>query len=141
MITTNEQVGGTHYRDKGIQPIEYIQTNKLSFCEGNVIKYVTRHRDKNGLEDLKKAMQYLKFLMESEYNYVEGLPRVRPKKGCDKGCGAEVEAPPTYRDAAAKCDRNLPFDYDVREHSCNRGVPTGSWVKGKYVANTKGEGC
>ena len=53
------QVGGNHYETKSIQPIEYIEANNLDFCEGNIIKYVTRYREKNGVEDLKKAKWYL----------------------------------------------------------------------------------
>lgn len=64
MRAINEQIGGTHYRDKAIQPIEYILANDLGFCEGNVVKYVSRYKDKNGLEDLKKAKHYLEFLIE-----------------------------------------------------------------------------
>jgi hypothetical protein len=60
----NKQVGGSHYRDKGIQPIIYIHANNLGFCEGNVVKYVTRWRDKNGVADLKKAIHYLELLIE-----------------------------------------------------------------------------
>jgi hypothetical protein len=59
-----KQVGGSHYRDKGIQPIIYIHANDLGFCEGNVVKYVTRWRDKNGVADLKKAIHYLELLIE-----------------------------------------------------------------------------
>jgi hypothetical protein len=69
MIATsalNKQVGGSHYRDKGIQPIIYIHANNLGFCEGNVVKYVTRWRDKNGVADLKKAIHYLELLIELE---------------------------------------------------------------------------
>lgn len=61
------QVGGSHYNNKAIQPIDYIMANKLDFCEGNVIKYVTRHKEKNGLEDLQKAKQYIEFLIKG-YN-------------------------------------------------------------------------
>lgn len=67
MIATsalNKQVDGSHYRDKGIQPIIYIHANNLGFCEGNVVKYVTRWRDKNGVADLKKAIHYLELLIE-----------------------------------------------------------------------------
>jgi len=67
MLTTsalNKQVGGSHYRDKGIQPIIYIHANDLGFCEGNVVKYVTRWRDKNGVADLRKAIHYLELLIE-----------------------------------------------------------------------------
>jgi hypothetical protein len=61
-----KQVGGAHYRDKGIQPIIYIHANNLGFCEGNVVKYVTRWREKNGVADLKKAIHYLELLIELE---------------------------------------------------------------------------
>jgi hypothetical protein len=57
------QHGGDHYKNKGIQPLEYIMANDLSFCQGNVVKYVTRYKDKNGLEDLRKAKHYVEFLI------------------------------------------------------------------------------
>lgn len=57
------QIAGNHYK-KAIQPIEYIHANGLGFVEGNVIKYVTRWKDKNGIEDLKKAKHYLEILIE-----------------------------------------------------------------------------
>ncbi len=52
-----------HYKSK-IDPREYITTNNLDFNEGNIIKYVTRWRKKNGLEDLLKAKDDLEFLIE-----------------------------------------------------------------------------
>lgn len=60
-------VGGSHYRKYKIQPIEYAMANKLNYCEANAIKYVTRHRDKNGAEDLRKAIHNLEILLELEY--------------------------------------------------------------------------
>ena len=62
-----KQVSGSHYKDKGIQPIVYIHANDLGFCEGNVIKYVTRHKEKNGAADIRKAIHYLELLLELEY--------------------------------------------------------------------------
>jgi len=62
-LVTSSQIGGDHYKSKAIQPIEYILANKLDFCSGNVVKYITRYKDKNGLEDLQKAKQYIDFLM------------------------------------------------------------------------------
>lgn len=59
----NTQVGGNHYAKYAIQPTEYIIKNKLDFCEGNVVKYVTRYKDKNGIEDLRKARHYLDILI------------------------------------------------------------------------------
>jgi|TARA_R110000751_G_scaffold84228_1_gene168640 hypothetical protein len=60
------QVGGNHYKDMAIQPTDYIMANNLGFVEGNVIKYVSRWRVKNGVEDLKKARHYLDLLIEWE---------------------------------------------------------------------------
>lgn len=60
-----KQVGGLHYKEMKIQPIEFIQENGFGFCEGNIIKYVSRYRFKNGVEDLKKARHYLEILIES----------------------------------------------------------------------------
>lgn len=61
------QEGGTHYRSYAIQPVEYIVANDIGFLAGNVIKYVTRYKDKNGAEDIRKAMHYLQLILEFEY--------------------------------------------------------------------------
>ena len=66
-IAKREQIGGTHYNNKKIQPIDYILENKLPYCEGNVVKYVTRHKEKNGAEDIKKAIHYLRFILAYDY--------------------------------------------------------------------------
>ena len=60
----SKQVGGGHYKDKAIQPIIYIHANNLGFCEGNVVKYITRWREKNGIADLEKAKHYIELLIE-----------------------------------------------------------------------------
>ena len=64
MIANSQQVGGDHYRDKAIQPWDYIASNELGYLEGNVVKYVSRWRNKGGVEDLKKAQHYLSKLIE-----------------------------------------------------------------------------
>jgi len=61
------QVGGTHYKDCKIQPTEYIVANELGWCEGNAVKYITRHRKKGGKESILKAIHYLELLLEMEY--------------------------------------------------------------------------
>jgi len=63
----NKQVGGNHYKEMPIQPLEYIEKNNIPFLEGNVIKYVTRHSFKNGIEDLRKAYHYLEVIAEMRY--------------------------------------------------------------------------
>lgn len=60
------QIGGSHYKDFKIQPIEFIYANKLPYCEANVIKYVSRWKTKNGLADLLKAKHYIDLLIELE---------------------------------------------------------------------------
>ena len=62
------QIGGLHYKKNAIQPVEYIHANGIGYFEGNVIKYVTRWRDKGGVEDLKKALHYLELLIDLESN-------------------------------------------------------------------------
>ena len=60
------QEGGDHYKTKQIQPVQYCMANGIGFMEGSVIKYVTRWRDKGGVQDLKKARHFLDFLIEYE---------------------------------------------------------------------------
>lgn len=69
LITTTTlaiQHGGNHYKKLKIQPVEYIMANSIPYMEGNVIKYVSRWKDKGGIEDLKKAKHYLEILIENE---------------------------------------------------------------------------
>jgi hypothetical protein len=58
------QVAGTHYKSKAIQPWDYIVANNLGYLEGNIVKYVSRWKDKGGIDDLKKARHYLDKLIE-----------------------------------------------------------------------------
>jgi hypothetical protein len=66
-VKSLQNQGGKHYQGFVIQPAEFIIKNKLPFAEGNVIKYTLRHRNKNGAEDIKKAIHYLKMILEIEY--------------------------------------------------------------------------
>jgi len=64
-VATDRQVGGTHYQ-LAIQPIDYIMDNGLDYMQGNVIKYVTRYKNKNGIDDLRKAAHYIEMMIERE---------------------------------------------------------------------------
>ncbi len=64
MAAPEEQVGGDHYSRHPIQPIEFIEAAQLGYHEGNVVKYLSRWKNKNGLEDLKKARWYLDRLIQ-----------------------------------------------------------------------------
>ena len=60
----DEQVGGDHYKKLVVQPVEFISTINANFFQGNVIKYITRYKDKNGIKDLEKAKHYLELMRE-----------------------------------------------------------------------------
>lgn len=63
----DNQVGGSHYKYFKIQPVEFIHANKIPFCEANAIKYLCRHKEKNGVQDLLKAKHYIDILIRLEY--------------------------------------------------------------------------
>lgn len=68
LVDTNrakdKQVGGNHYKSKAIQPWEVIERNGMGFFDGNALKYLMRHKDKGGVEDLKKCIHYIEKLIE-----------------------------------------------------------------------------
>ena len=64
----SEQVGGNHYKELKVSPAYFICENKLLFAEGNVVKLVCRHQKKNKAEDIKKAIHYLKIILERDYS-------------------------------------------------------------------------
>ena len=66
MSALDKQIGGSHYKDMAIQQIVYIHKNGLGFCEGNIVKYITRWKTKNGIEDLKKVIHYAELLIQME---------------------------------------------------------------------------
>lgn len=63
----DKQIGGDHYKTMKIQPVEYIVANNLNFLEGNVIKYITRHRAKGGKADVEKVIHYCELILKTEY--------------------------------------------------------------------------
>lgn len=73
MSALDIQIAGSHYKDKAIQPIEYIVSNELNYIEGCIIKYITRHKDKNGADDIKKIIHYCQLLLELTYEKKKGI--------------------------------------------------------------------
>ena len=68
----SKQVAGNHYRDKRIQPVEYISANNLNFLEGCIVKRITRWRDKpaeHRFQDLEKIKHEVDLLIEMETRY------------------------------------------------------------------------
>jgi len=68
MKVYDKQIGGKYYLKMKIQPSEFANTNNLPFAEGNAIKYICRHKDKGGKEDLKKAQHYIDMIIERDYS-------------------------------------------------------------------------
>lgn len=61
------QIGGSHYKDMVIQPAEYCEYNNIPVLESGVIKYVSRHMNKNGVQDLEKAKDLINMIIEMRY--------------------------------------------------------------------------
>ena len=82
----DKQVGGSHYKKMKIQPSKFVIENELLFPEGNVIKYICRHRFKNGKEDLEKAVHFIEMIIERDYkdekqeSWVEGYKKWKTNK-------------------------------------------------------------
>lgn len=68
MSELKKQIGGSHYKGLKIQPIEFCYYNDIPAIESAVIKYVVRHKMKNGKVDIEKAIHLLNILLELEYD-------------------------------------------------------------------------
>ena len=88
------QVGGSHYKDMPIQPMEYSMANGLDACQHTIVKYVTRFRQKGGIQDLEKARHVIDMLIEFERK------AQAPKASNDNQQAA----------AASKCCLGIPFN-------------------------------
>lgn len=76
MASANEvQHGGDHYKKMTIEPWDYIEANGIGFLDGSAIKYLTRWKDKNGIQDLKKARHFIDKLIEVEEAKLRSLIR------------------------------------------------------------------
>ena len=71
MSAYDKQIGGSHYRSLKIQPSKFVIENELLFPDGSVIKYICRHRFKNGKEDLLKAIHFIEMIIERDYSKTE----------------------------------------------------------------------
>ena len=91
MNPLEKQEGGSHYKDLPIQPVEFCQRNRLGFCESSVVKYVTRHRSKNGAQDIRKAIHFLELLLELEYQEDK-----KPVENTIRLCSCTTKTPDPY---------------------------------------------
>ena len=67
MSSYDKQIGGKHYKKYVRQPSKFVIENKLLYPEGCAIKYIIRHQDKNGKEDLLKAIHFIEMIIERDY--------------------------------------------------------------------------
>jgi len=81
MSVWKKQIGGKHYIKYRIQPSQFVVENKLLYPEGSIIKYVLRHQDKGGKEDLEKAKHFIDMIIERDYKIIED----EPQKDWDEG--------------------------------------------------------
>lgn len=84
-----KQIGGSHYEKKKIQPKDYIRANDLDFFEGNIVKYITRHEDKDGAKDVMKVIDYAIMILEDVYGEkvrYEVLPKDLKEVGVINNC-------------------------------------------------------
>lgn len=86
MSTRKIQIGGTHYKDFAIEPVNYITKNELDWYTGNIVKYASRYKLKGGADDIKKVIHYALMLLEDKYDiqsnlqFVEDAPELPKKK-------------------------------------------------------------
>ena len=88
MSVWKKQVGGNHYRKYKVQPSRFVTENKLLYPEGCVIKYVVRHQDKGGKQDLEKAKHFIHMIIERDYKdekekqetWIEGYKKWKENK-------------------------------------------------------------
>ena len=76
-FTSKDNIKPDHYGGSEIDVIDFCQANKLDFMQGNVIKYITRYRKKNGLEDVRKAVEYINRILADEYPEFEAVVRLK----------------------------------------------------------------
>jgi hypothetical protein len=115
----DKQVAGDHYKNLTIQPVEFIHANGIGFFEGNVIKYVSRWRQKNGIADLEKAKHYIELLIELESRKDAGEKMPADEKGWIKWYGGKCPVPPEtlvnimQRDGEWQIDRAVLIEWDI----------------------------
>ena len=88
MSAYKKQIGGKHYLKYKVQPSKFVVENKLLYPEGCVIKYILRHQDKGGKQDLEKAKHFIDMIIERDYkdekekqeSWIEGYKKWKENK-------------------------------------------------------------
>lgn len=125
MSALTKQSGGSHYKDLAIQPVEYIHANGIGYMEGNVIKYVTRWKQKGGVADLEKAKHYIDLLIELEMGK-EAVDAPKPAESGDgwiQWNGGECPVPARTR---------VDIRFRRGDYESNRIAEALEWGRGKF---------
>lgn len=107
MSALDTQIGGSHYKNMPIQPMQYSMANELDACQHTIIKYVTRFREKGGVQDLEKAKHVIDMLIEFEQNGVK--PATTPNDQMTFDFNAMlIDA---LKDSAESANTKKPLDF------------------------------
>ena len=101
----DKQVGGDHYSKMKIQPAEFVNKNKMLFAEGNAIKYICRHINKGGKQDLEKAKHYIDMIIERDYG-----DEAEMSKTFTPSIEESVDSGITYEGLSVSYEEGLPQD-------------------------------
>ena len=114
MSAYDKQVGGSYYKKMKIQPSKFVIENELLFPEGNVIKYICRHRFKNGKEDLEKAVHFIEMIIERDYSLPDYMvPMTEEEEYKNAGITkeeAEKETQETWIEGYKKWKKGCPHN-------------------------------
>lgn len=112
MSALDKQVGGKHYKSFKIQPIQYITANNIPYIEGNIIKYISRWREKGGIDDLNKVIHYVELLKEIEVGKSERTYRSKTSlKDLIKRGPRELGSYLRKKNKGTKIDPGRPSEY------------------------------
>jgi hypothetical protein len=143
MTKKKDDRGSNHYKEGSIEPITYILANNLGFCEGNVVKYITRYKHSGKpVEDLEKAKHYIDFLLEQEMSGESGENEYSPEPNFDCNCTycqkRKVEEGNCNSEDIKKCDCGISGLCDrciyIKRFYCNNEIVTLQCPKCKEYA-------
>ena len=112
-LANDYQVGGEHYRGTQIQHWDYAASNEFDYFQGQVTKYVTRWKKKNGIADLEKALHFLTKYIEVEKSKQTSLPEAGRISAIPYPKGASITASAQF--ISEKTGQKYPFGYDARD--------------------------
>jgi len=119
MSANDTQIAGGHYKDKPIQPWDYIAANNLGYFEGNVVRYISRWRDKGGVDDLRKAKHYIEKLIELETQVKDESKTTHgfiPWAGGERPVGPSIKVEVLLRNQTKLSDYATVFRWDHFDH-------------------------